>query len=498
MKILTAILFIAVVSTGLSGSLNTCFSEGEITVKTVNPVVMEKKFTKKMKDNLGEYGIYEYDFKVDTSGQYVFVDSLGSNTNAILYEGSNPLVYDNVAKKPVELIAELEAGKEYKLEVKDYGLKKTSMIAYTVVSDLTGETTYLNAETAAKKPVENWTKIFKYTSTNKEFKTLILDYTDAKTESVNTGNKISVTIHDMKWMPIGKVYYEAHQNTSKQTFNLRLNPGTYYIEAKITSDSISDTAGIAIDEAQRITVDKKVKLKVDGYDLNATAAFTPIVKGSYEFFGDNRITKIVVRNGDKVVGSATGKTVKLNLESDTAYSIYYNMFPSSISDVTIGVRMPSVDLIKTFDKKPLINGSTVKSNVKAIVSDENIESRVIYLNGKEIGLPAKNTFKKEGLYRIRVVDKLANIITYKFTIDKTPPVVTLKDERGQLIKSGFTVNGKVIIDTGKEKLAYKRMFLNGKQTAWPSKSTIARSGEYKILLGDVAGNETLVIVKVKL
>jgi hypothetical protein len=133
------------------------------------------------------------------------------------------------------------------------------------------------------------------------------------------------------------------------------------------------------------------------------------------------------------------------------------------------------------------NGGITRRSVKVSVSDKTLLSRTVTKNGTAAKWPSANTFTSHGDYAVTAKDKAGNVSVFRFTIDYTPPVITVK--RGTVcIKSGQTVTGTVVAAVTDKHLKSYSAQRGGVKTAWPTGGRFSTAGSYLITAWDKAGN----------
>jgi len=104
-----------------------------------------------------------------------------------------------------------------------------------------------------------------------------------------------------------------------------------------------------------------------------------------------------------------------------------------------------------------------------------------------------HTFTKNGKFTFRAEDKYGNesseqvVIT---NIDKTKPMIAVKNSADKKINNGATVKGTFLIVVSDKNFSSKRLLLNSHKISWPKGSKVKAKGVYCVTAADKAGNVT--------
>jgi hypothetical protein len=156
---------------------------------------------------------------------------------------------------------------------------------------------------------------------------------------------------------------------------------------------------------------------------------------------------------------------------------------------------PIVSVIAS-NKTDVKNGGFVNKNVVISVSDSALKSKSITLNGKSISRPPNNAYSSEGKYAVTAKDGYNLTTALTFTIDKTAPVITVKNLSGAVLSNAGSLKGGATFSYSEPNYYSRAIAVNGKSISWPSNNKVTAKGAYVIAVSDMAGNKSTVTFKV--
>lgn len=156
---------------------------------------------------------------------------------------------------------------------------------------------------------------------------------------------------------------------------------------------------------------------------------------------------------------------------------------------TIDKTAPTVTL-STNSQTVLLSGSFTTSNVTASVFDTYLQSTTVKKNGESIAWPANNIFTEEGKYEITVLDTGGNKTVSIFTIDKTKPVIAVKNLAGTSIPNGGVCLGNAAVTVTEANRLSQECKRNGVAYSFPAGFVFTQEGTYDITVKDKVGNVT--------
>ncbi len=262
--------------------------------------------------------------------------------------------------------------------------------------------------------------------------------------------------------------------------------GVYALTAKGAAGSSASLAFI-IDKTKPVITAKTT-------DGKAVAA------GSYQKLSvkvtvsdTNLSSKWVKKNGTMIAWPSTG-----TFSASGAYVVTAKDKAGNFSSLSFTIdKTKPVITAKTTDGKAVATGSYQKLSVKVTVSDTNLSSKWVKKNGTVISWPSTNTFSDDGQYTVTAKDKAGNISSLSFTIDKTPPKITVKSTSGAVVPNNGTVTGKAVVTVSDATLLRKTAAKDGKAVSWPAGNAFTVKGKYTITATDKAGNITTYVFTVR-
>lgn len=132
--------------------------------------------------------------------------------------------------------------------------------------------------------------------------------------------------------------------------------------------------------------------------------------------------------------------------------------------------------------KEIVNGY-VASEVSVIYDDDCYA--VLYFNGE-----ITDSILADGKYRIEVYDLADNLTVIEFTLDTSPPTVTLSG-----VTNGGSTKGSVSIKNTSENVTIE-VYLDGKCIDYKMGNALTEVGNYKVILTDDAGLMTEYIFEI--
>lgn len=286
------------------------------------------------------------------------------------------------------------------------------------------------------------------------------------------------------------VAYAAKKDTKKPTITLAVDSKEPTNSSVTITLSAKDASGIATVKYSN-TYQKKSYFKTKGEELTLDAANKASVKitdnSTYTFYamdkaGNTKIKRITIQNIDKAAPEVT-------------------MTPSIITPTNQSVTLTFA--IK--DESPIQSAMILTGTMK-------YEDFFSTLNTPSyLGISDKNTanyiVSENGSYTVLVTDQAGNYQLSTYTIDnidKTAPKFTVD-------YSVMNQQATVTVDTKDKDIAYIQ-YLKGKVTSvtsekWSSKGkditgktnfTVKSSGNYSVMITDLAGNKTIQNVYVEL
>lgn len=160
---------------------------------------------------------------------------------------------------------------------------------------------------------------------------------------------------------------------------------------------------------------------------------------------------------------------------------------SSTYGFTVDVTKPAISAVCG---TALANDGYANGDVTVTVTDTNFQSKSITRNGSVLAWPTTNKLTSEGVYIVTASDRAGNVSTFKFTIDKTKPVITAKTTtKATVSNNGKTKYDVVVTVTGS---STNKMEYNGvEMSEWPVNNTFTKEGNYVAKVYDLANNETI-------
>ncbi len=138
---------------------------------------------------------------------------------------------------------------------------------------------------------------------------------------------------------------------------------------------------------------------------------------------------------------------------------------------------------RTISNKGLTNESVVLS-----LTESFIKSRTIKRSGKTVAWPTDGVLSADGKYTVSVKDKSGSSLSFSFTIDRTPPAVTVKTKAKKILPNGGATNEATVTATVSDASKFtKSVTKDGVSLKFPSKFTA--EGTYIITATDAAGNK---------
>ena len=317
---------------------------------------------------------------------------------------------------------------------------------------------------------------------------------------ITDGFTVEVTDDNFDYMTIQ--YYDGRemQTITENTFTLDAEGDNvrYNIKAYDKAGNVSAYADIYLDTQAPVLSGKgingknEVEVKDGGYYKNATIHFE-----------DGSLKKVVLVNENDT--EEVLEEYKDNYT--TAKMAFERAFPEDGTYTIKAIDRKGNETVITFTidtVKPIItgveNGAITNQNVTLNVTDENPGGTIhLKRNGQIVKNYSFGTpLTEEGNYEVYVSDLAGNVSeTIKFTIEKTLPEITVKDEYvGNLEKKVFSnVSFKLYDNTGVSAYKindgeYKELTINN----WSDANFQNIKGELvygtnTITLRDVAGNE---------
>ncbi len=269
---------------------------------------------------------------------------------------------------------------------------------------------------------------------------------------------------------------------------LALNAGTYYLKCwsgldmrDVSYHTVKVSIG-AIPLSKAVTFAQTPAADNKSVTVALTQHFSEADMVDYYGYAEGKVdssnknwVKIDVTAPQFTVTKSGWNTVKIHVKS--------SVFLNQDMDCYIPVKVTGIDT----DAPKVIGVSANKYYKKAVTvkfSDEGSGIKSALLNGKSIKSGKK--INSDGKYTLKVTDKIGNIRTVKFVVDKKTPTTNVKAK---------TYNTDVKI-TFKDKTAgIKSATLNGKKIT--SGKTVTASGSYTLKIKDKAGNVKIVKFKIK-
>jgi hypothetical protein len=232
--------------------------------------------------------------------------------------------------------------------------------------------------------------------------------------------------------------------------------------------------------------------KVD-FTIDKTAP--KITIGSYGASPTNKDITVTATTNEGTL-NATTHTFTANGSFDfVAMDNAGNVTTRTVTITNIDKTPPVISAIKT-NKTGVANNGYANTNVTVTVSDSELASKSVTLNGKGISWPGNNTFSSEGKYSVTAKDKASLTTVFTFTIDKTSPKITVKNPSGKVIASKGSSKGGTALSYSEANYSSKSITLNGKRITWPSKNKVTAKGTYVITVTDKAANKSTFTFKV--
>ena len=301
----------------------------------------------------------------------------------------------------------------------------------------------------------------------------------------NSKNKSAeLTLYNRDRVVIGSNFYQANDRGSLSA-KYRLDPGQYYIALNgFKGDTVLNLMPMYYRTTLIPSTEKWTKKEIS-VKINTTIEFSNIdvikynadeadLKNNYLWQLNSMDEKYVETLGTTFIAKSNG-----------IYSI-------RIKDEGGNYTLEKIEIKVIDDKKPTVKGVKNEKyyNTSKTISwsDKASGIKKVTLNGKEI--EDQITVTQEGNYTLKVYDKVGNIRTLKFYIDKTRPTING-------IKNGSTYERATVSFTDNLS-GIKKITINGEEKSSYSNTIYFRdSGSYSIKVWDHAGNATSANIKIK-
>ncbi|NLC48590.1 MAG: DUF5011 domain-containing protein [Tenericutes bacterium] len=250
--------------------------------------------------------------------------------------------------------------------------------------------------------------IYTATATDKAGNTTIVEFTIDKTAPVILANNLPLLLH---------IYFNKNVTitaTDKNLDKVTIN-GEVYNNEKITVDGkytvvATDKAGNST--TRTFTIDKTAPIiKINGETPKEFYNIDTKVTAEE----DNLLSLLIFKKGSLI-------PLKNPIKEEGTYTAIATDKAGNITSITWTIDKTD-PIIKINDNNP-VKYYNVDANVTA--SDKNLKDLIIKVKDTEIVV--SNFVTEEGRYIATATDKAGNTTTAEFTIDKTDPVIKVKDE----------------------------------------------------------------------
>lgn len=308
----------------------------------------------------------------------------------------------------------------------------------------------------------------------------------------------NIPYKDMSTLPIAItiVPYETSPTNKNITVNAFVNKGTLNTSSHIFTSNGSFT--FTATDSDGNTVTKTVTIS----NIDKTA---PVIKATVQNNNYINSNVIVTLCSDANLSS---KTVTRNnvscpwpsnntFTSDGTYVITAADKAGNITKYSFRIDKlaPAISAVNA-NKIHVGSNGFEKTNVTVNVSDTVLAGKSVTLNGRSVSWPSKNTFSSDGKYVVTAKDKYGRTTTFKFTIDKSSPRITVKNLSGRAISNGSSSKRGATFSYSDANFASRSIKYNGRTISWPSRSKVTSKGTYVITVKDKSGNKSTFTFKV--
>lgn len=192
------------------------------------------------------------------------------------------------------------------------------------------------------------------------------------------------------------------------------------------------------------------------------------------------VNKTITYNGSAIAWPA-GNTVT----ADGTYTVTAtDVLGYAATPITFTIDKTGPAITATSSKGTVANNASVNQNVTVSISG-NTSAPTVTKNGASYAYPSNGIFTEDGVYQISASDALGNATTLTFSLDKTAPVLSVKDFFDDEVQNDtFVTMAKTVTLSGADT---KRVTLDGAEIDWADSFTA--EGKYVLTAADNAGNE---------
>lgn len=314
-------------------------------------------------------------------------------------------------------------------------------------------------------------------------------------------NKVTYSLTNMTigatWLsPSGQLitnsnsdYVKPVDGTVEPGVILQDNSFMLQYDGETTKVTVADGSKIGIDKTNGVQANYGTVLNKD-YEL-AFSELTNITTISYKVVTQSAI-QYGVSSSDLGWEHLDGNKLKLNIKEDGEYMIYF------IVDTSRGKKIMFRSTGFTVDNtRPLIrvngevvnNGDTIKLSADASIQSEDSSGSSLIVNDVTTGSDEKKIVV-DGSYTVSAVDNAGNGTAIKLLIDKTRPVISIKNNtafnKSKTIKFSDATSGIAMA------ILYDNTRGTQKKVTDLGSVKIKKEGKYRLVCYDAMSNKTAV------